>query len=278
MNWLLIFTSLFSVCQSTLTKLASDKDKDGGVMRFNAVELGASLVFFLAISLGGFSFHMPTFLYASLYGIAMFFSNLFGYLALMSGSMALSSLIVSYSVVIPCFFGIAFLKEDVSSLQIVGLLLLALSMLLLKRQADGGKMSKKWLIYVVVTFIANGVSSIVQKMHQTEYPELYCSEFMVYYITVTFVLFIIAAAVKKEKRSAGSAKYAIPAGILMGLSAYITLLLSATVNASVLFPITCIAQMLFKVVISKLLFKDKFSIAQLFGIGLGVISVLLVAG
>ena len=64
----------------------------------------------------------------------------------------------------------------------------------------------------------------------------------------------------------------------MGLSGYITLLLSATVNASVLFPITCIAQMVFKVIISKILFKDKFSIAQLCGIGLGAASVLLVAG
>ena len=62
----------------------------------------------------------------------------------------------------------------------------------------------------------------------------------------------------------------------MGIGNYITLILSSNVNASILFPITSIFSMLFNVTISKLYFKDTFNILQLAGIGIGVISVLLI--
>ena len=70
--------------------------------------------------------------------------------------------------------------------------------------------------------------------------------------------------------------YAVIVGILMGAGNYLTLVLSSKVNANVLFPIISVFSMLCKVIISKLYFKDKFSIIQLCGIGLGVFSVLLI--
>ena len=48
------------------------------------------------------------------------------------------------------------------------------------------------------------------------------------------------------------------------------------VCTSVLFPIISIVSMLFNVSVSKLYFKDKFNMIQFAGIGLGIISVLLI--
>lgn len=102
-----ILASMCTVGHSSVTKIASTKEKTAASMRFNALKVGASFVFFLLISFYNVQFHLPT-LFASFYGFALFFSTLFGYMALMCGSIALTSLIVSYSVIIPCLFGIFF--------------------------------------------------------------------------------------------------------------------------------------------------------------------------
>ncbi len=278
MIWILsaIFASMCTVGQSAFTKIASTKRKTNGLMYINTLKVGASLIFFLMISFYKMQFHVPTVLFASVYGFALFFSTLFGYMALMHGSMALTSLIVSYSVIIPCIFGIMFLDEAVSFIRILGIILLLISMYLLKQQAENIKMSKQWFVYVVITFLCNGICSVIQKLHQTVYPSSYCNEFMIYSIAVTFILFLAISICKKEEKNTGVMKYAVLAGILMGVGNYLTLVLSSKVDATVLFPIISVFSMLCNVIISKLYFKDKFSVMQLTGIGFGVLSVLFI--
>ncbi len=278
MIWILsaILTSMCTVGQSACTKIASTKGKTNGLMCFNTLKVGASLIFFLLISFYKLQFHMPTVLFAAVYGFALFFSTLFGYMALMHGSMALTSLIVSYSVIIPCIFGIMFLDEAASFVRILGIVLLLISMYLLKQQAENVKMRKQWFVYVVITFLCNGLCSVIQKLHQTVYPASYCSEFMIYSAVVTFILFLAIAICKKEGKNTGVMRYAVLAGILMGVGNYLTLVLSSKVDATVLFPIISVFSMLCNVIVSKLYFKDQFSVMQLAGIGMGVISVLLI--
>ena len=274
--WSAILASMCTVGQSTFTKIASTKEKIAGSMHFNALKVGASLLFFLLISFYKMRFHLPTVLFASGYGFALFFSTLFGYMALMCGSMALTSLIVSYSVIIPCFFGIFFLNEPVSFMQIFGIVLLLISMYLLKHQAENVKISKQWFVYVAVTFLCNGICSVIQKLHQMMYPSQYCNEFMIYSLCVAFILFLIITICKNEEKGTGVMRYAVIAGILMGLGNYLTLVLSSKVDATVLFPMISVFSMLCNVIVSKFYFKDKFNVTQLAGISIGVFSVLLI--
>lgn len=278
MIWILpaIFVSMSNVGQSTFTKIASTKGKTSGSMYINTLKVGAALVLFLLISFYKLQFHLPTLLFASIYGLALFFSTFFGYMALMSGPMALTSLIVSYSVIIPCIFGVILLDEAMSPIRVLGMVLLLISMYLLKQRSENVKSHKKWFMYVAITFLCNGIYSVIQKLHQTVYPSSYCNEFTIYSLFVTFILFFIITIYKKEGKCTGVTKYAVLAGILMGLGNYISLLLSSRVNATVLFPTITIFSMLCNVTVSKLYFKDKFSVMQLVGIGVGVFSVLLI--
>jgi len=276
MIFLAALVSVCNVLQSTFTKIASLKNKTSAPMYLNMLKTSASLVLFLIISAYKLQFHTPTLLYGSIYGVTLFFSTFFGFMALMNGSMALTSLLVSYSVIIPCAFGILFLNEAVSYMQIAGIIMLLVSMYLLKIRTGGEETKKKWFTYVAITFICNGICSVIQKLHQSAYPMLYCNEFMVYSLAVTFLLFVIISICKKEKKPTDGKKYAIVAGILMGIANYLTLVLSAKVNASVLFPVISISSMIINVTVSKLYFKDKLTPVQIAGIGLGVISVLFI--
>lgn len=271
-----IFASMCTVGQSAFTKIASTKEKTTGSMYINTLKVGASLIFFLLISFYKIQFHLPTVLFASVYGFALFFSTLFGYMALKYGSMALTSLIVSYSVIVPCIFSIIFLGETLSFVRILGIVLLLISMYLLKQQAENVRVNKQWFVYVAITFFCNGICSVMQKLHQTVYPSSYCNEFMVYSIVVTFILFLTTAICKKEEKNTGVMKYAVLAGILMGVGNYLTLVLSSKVDATVLFPIVSVFSMICNVIVSKLYFNDKFSVMQLTGICFGVFSVLLI--
>ena len=272
---LAILTSLCNVCQSTFTKLASSK-KETPLMSFNSIKVGAAFVLFLLLSLKGSALHLPTILFASIYGILLFFSTLFGYLALKSGSMALTSLIVSYSVIIPCLFGFIFLGEELTTLKLSGIICLFVSMFLLRKKSENIKAEKGWILYIAITFCCNGICSIIQKIHQIQYPAMYVNEFTVSSLFVAFIIFAIMSITKKETKSVPSKGYGALAGILMGTGNYLTLILSSKMDATVLFPLITISAMLINVTISKLLFKDKFNLIQLFGMALGIVSVLLI--
>lgn len=273
---LTVLTSVCNVGQSSFTKLSSAKGQTTGVMRINAVKVGTAFLIFFLISFYKLQLHLPTILFAVGYGVLLFGSNLFGYLALMRGSMAISSLIVSYSVLIPCIFGIAFLNESVTVLRIFGLVLLLVSMYFLRRNLGGdAKKSGRWLMYVVLTFLCNGVGSVLQKLHQTAYPGSYCNEFLLCALSVNLLLFTVIAIGRREKASGGTL-YAMLAGALMGAANYLTLFLSAKVSASVLFPMITVISALLNVTVSTLVFKDKFTLRQGIGILLGVVSVLLI--
>ncbi len=278
MIWILtaLFSGVCSVGQSTVTKIAATKNANHSIFHFNTYKVGAALLMFGCIFVFGFDLHIPTVLYSFIYGLALFFSSLFGYLALKNGSMALTSLIVSYSVIIPCLFGVIVLHEEITVLQIFGIFLLLLSMLLINKKSEHTVSKRLWFIYVSITFICNGVCSVIQKVHQSEYPARYINEFNLCSLTVTFILFLTASLIKGKSYSKAGRLPAIISGLLMGTANYLTLLLASKINATVLFPLISVFSMLCNVVVSKLYFKDTFRLVQLLGIGLGVLSVFMI--
>ena len=276
-----ILASLAGLCatsQSTLTKLAPGGEGKAYIMGFNTVKVGSAFLLFLLISLHSLSFHFETLLSASAYGLALFFSTLFGYLALACGSLALTSSIVSYSVVIPVVFGIIFLEEDINAVKLCGFVLLLVSLMMLKKPTKDVGGNKKWLLYLAITFLCNGTMSIIQKLHQTAFPLQYRNEFTIYSMFICLLLFALSAFLCRNdgKMKIENVKFAAPAGVLMGLNNYLTLSLSSLLDASVLFPTVSVFQVVFNLTFSKFIFNEKLSLLQIFGVVIGVISVLLI--
>ena len=271
-------SSSFSCAQSIITKIAAKKIRENGSFCFNALKAVSAFILFLLLSRGRIIFHGGTLLSASIYSAALSMSTLFGYFALMLGSMTLTSLIVSYSVVLPCIYGIAFLNEKLTAAQILGLLLLAVSLFLIlkMKENDSKRINLKWLLCVGITFFCNGICAIIQKAHQSAYPGSYCNEFMLFSLFFLSLVFVAATFIKKEKVRISQGKYAGPSGALMGLGNYITLLLSSKVRATLLFPMTTVFLVVLNTIASKLIFKDKLTVAHAAGIIIGVISVIII--
>ena len=275
-NYLLILTSsACSVSQSALNKMASKKYGIGSLNFVFWKSAAAGLLFF-CLCIGSLTLHLPTFVYGLIYGIGLLMSNVFGFLALSKGPMAITSLMCSYSIVMPCLFGVFYFKETVEWYQLVGFGVLALSMFLLRKKEKGVKIESGWGLCVAVTFFCNGISSIVQKLHQSEYPGLYCKEFSLAATFFVALILLVVYLVKKEKTTVNSVKFACPAGVLMGFANFLSLTLSATMDATVLFPLITISTIMLNCTLSRVLFKDRFSPAQIVGIILGAVSVILI--
>ena len=101
---------------------------------------------------------------------------------------------------------------------------------------------------------------------------------MIFSMLVSWLLFVIIWLVSGKESGDGvcHAKFALPAGVLMGFNNFLTLSLASKFNASVLFPTVSVFQTVFNLIFSKIFFKEKLNIRQIIGILVGVMSVILI--
>ena len=280
---LIVYISIIlaSVTQSATTKFFNKNSSNSAV--FNAVKSCTALVLFALIAAFGFTFHLPTVLFGFSYGACLCISMYAGYQALCRGPMALTSMLASFSVVIPLIWGITVGNETLKSLQYPALILLFLAIILTNADKIKAKKTTQtnnclWLLFVGITFACNGICSILQKQHQTLYPEAYSREFMLFAMLLCSVVFSISAFRKisvKELRGIKGKRYGVLSGLANGIANFLTLVLAGMENASVLFPIISAGTILASLVCGRLLFKEKLKTNHYAALAAGIVAVIL---
>jgi len=280
MNLLIYFcVILFSVTQSAGAKLFNRHSSDAVV--FNAVKALSALVPFALMAAFGFTFHLPTLFYGTLYGVCLCLSMLAGYKALTLGPMALTSMLSAFSVLIPLVWGVAVMHERMSLLQSIALVLLLASIVLINLRGIRDKASippqkhRAWLLFIGITFLCNGICSILQKQHQSAYPGSYSREFMLFAMLFCSVIFsAIAIFNGKPKRFSAvkGKRYGVIAGVANGLASFFTLILAGSENASVLFPLVSAGTILGALLCGRIVFGEKLSLNHYFALALGILA------
>ena len=272
---------LASVTQSATTKMFNQNASHPAV--FNAIKSCTALIPFALIAAFGFTLHLPTVLFGISYGASLCISMYAGYQALCRGPMALTSMLVSFSVVIPLVWGITVGNETLKMLQYPALVLLFLAIILTNADKIMAKKRTQthygtWLLFVGVTFACNGICSVLQKQHQTLYPEAYSREFMLFAMLLCSVIFSVAALRKisfKELKSIKGKRYGILSGLANGAANFLTLVLAGMENASVLFPIVSAGTILAALLCGRVLFKEKLKPNHYAALVTGVAAVVL---
>lgn len=264
------------ICSSSQSTISKKYSSAGGdTASFNISKAISGIAFFTIFGLlFGFEFHLPTLIFAIFYGVFLCAAMHCGLKALSMGPMAITSILASFSLIIPYFYGIIVWRETPSPFGIFGIIFLIVSVLMLNLRKESG-ISVKWSFYIFSTMLANGICSIIQKYHQTYFPSQYQSEFTVFsLITVLLILMTVQIATRhvKEIRLCGSG---FLAGILDNTAAYIVLYLAATEKAAVLFPVTSVLKIIAVWILGKIVFGEKLKGIQIFGLILGVLSVVL---
>ncbi len=281
LNSVLLILVIAGVSLQSVVKKAYNMKIGGGAYTFAAVSsLCAGTLFFL-MGLKGFKFEIGILSYSILFAISYGVGTVFSFLAIASGSLALTSLIISYSLIIPTFWGMLFLNEPTSPSLFIGLVFLFVSLLLINIKKESKKEKKaitlKWGIYVFLAFLGNGMCSTVQKLQQTAHNGAYKNEFMcIALFFVTVILFIMSFF--KEKTDikcsiTGGLKWMIICGLANGLVNLFVMILSNTIPASVMFPLISAGGIIATAAVSRFLYNEKLSVAQNIGLILGIISV-----
>lgn len=272
---LFICIIIFTVVQSSSTKLFSRINNDSAV--FNKIKSATAFLIFALMSISGFRLHTGTIFCGCLFGFLLYISMQTGYMALASGPMALTSMIVSFSVVIPVIYGICFRNETLGSFKIIGIVFFVAALIFTNINNVGtvrkNKADLKWGFFTAATFIANGFSSVLQKIHQEKYNSEYCLEFMFFAMLVCFILFIPLNCKQLSAKKLIGAKgreVAVLSGVANALTGYLTIKLAGFESASVLFPAISAGTILCTLAAGVIVFKEKLKhnhiIAFIFGI------------
>ncbi|MBQ9940524.1 MAG: hypothetical protein IJO74_03180 [Clostridia bacterium] len=262
--------------QNVTQKIYTEKTGESGAYLFSTLTSLFSMLFFIVTS-KGFDWNPGIIPYAIAFALSFALSGIFGVLAIAAGPLSLSSLMISYSLMIPTFYGIIFLKEPISAYFLTGLGLLAISLFLVNKKNDKCPVSLKWLFFVFLSFAGNGLCSTFQKMQQQAFDGNYKNEFMILSLAiVVFVLGITALITNKGnlKSYLYHARFtAVGCGIMNGMVNMLVMILSGIIAVSVMFPLISAGGIIVTYLVSKIFYKETLTKAQFAGFLTGIASI-----
>ena len=279
MNAILLISIIVGVsAQNIIKKPYTQKSGGKGAFIFGALSSLAAMIFFV-ISSGGFKWESGLIPYALGFALSYGTSTVFSVLATATGSLSLTALIISFSLMIPTFYGLIFLNDPVSVGLVPGLILLAASLVLINLKSDSVKITPKWLLYVFLAFVGNGMCSTVQKMQQVAYDGAYKNEFMIIALTAVVTGLLTVSFISEKSEIKCCIKFgwyfALPCGIMNGIVNLFVMLLSARMPVSLMFPLVSAGGIIITYFVSRFIYKEKLTRLQLIGFVLGIASVVL---
>lgn len=242
-------------------------------------------LFYLCYGKFRFTFDKTTTIFGGLYAVCYCVCTVALLKALKIGYVSLTSLIFSYSLILPALFGIFAYSTSPSVAFYFGLALFAVSLFFLgkkKTSEEKKSFSVKWLIYVLAAFFANGGCSILQTHQQRLCNGNYKSEFMLTAMIIVFVfcLIITLVCVKKNKDEIATNitkgwYAAIGYGVINALLNLFVMLAVAYLSPGVVFPVICGGGLILTLLLSVAIFKEKLNSYRIIGFVIGVISIVL---
>lgn len=263
--------------QSVFKKTYSRKCDNKGVFFFSALTSLAAAAFFLATS-SGLDFQAAFLPHSLFFGIAYATATVCEVIAVTSGPLSLTTLVISYSLMLPTLYGLVFLKEPISAGLIPGLVLLVISLFLIRSRGDSAPITPKWVVSVLLAFVGNGFCSIAQKVEQVAFDGAYKNEFMICALLfVAAVLFLFSLGGERKDMGMLFKKgwyLAVLCGAFNGLVNLFVMLLFDRMPSSLMFPLISAGQIVFTSLAAWLLFREKLSRSQLFGLIFGILAVI----
>ncbi len=283
MNTILLTAVIMGCALQQICKKECDKKSPNGVFSFSAATALFALLVFIPTKQGLLSIPPVLLIYSILFSFFYTLSTVTSYLALHTGSLSLTSLITSYSLIIPSFYGIMVLGEKISLTLFFGIGLLLVSLFLIN--CEGKKAERQisftWIIYVSLAFFGNGACSTVQRVQQLDYNGFYKNEFMFISLIITALsLFIFAIFSEKNNLGTNLKKgfiwYAL-CGLANGLVNLFVILLALRMPASVSFPIISAGGIITSAAMSIFIYKEKLSLTQVIGLILGTLAIVVLS-
>jgi len=278
-NYLLLTLTCIAVFAFTLCQKQYANRYQAFYPFFSMMALSAAAVF--ACTVTHWEFNGRMLLYASFFALPYLICVISEMQALSRGPLALFSLVISFSLLLPTFYGILFLQEPVTPTFIIGIVLVCITLLLVGWPQKGEKLTKitpVWLILVGLAFVGNGMCSVTQRLGQEKTGNVSMMMLIALLeIALVNLLLTFLSGKRPERKKAvrHGWYYAVGAGLFNGLTNYLVTVLNTRMSASIMFPVIGAMGLILSFIASLLFYKEKYSRLQLAGFALSVVSVVI---
>lgn len=280
LNAIFLCASVIGIsAQGVIKKFYNGRAKNRGVLIFGAVSVLSACLFFIVSGGFKFDFEVGILPYAMGFAVSYGTAIVAGFLAIKWGALSLTSLITSYSLIIPTFYGLIFLDEPSSLTFWIGLSLLLVSLFLINSRKAELKISVRWVVAVALAFLGNGVCSAVQNASLRRFDGAYKNEFMIVSLLVVSVILFFAAFIAER----GDIGYTVRrggylmvlCGVANGAVNLFVMLLATRMRASLMFPIISAGGIILTWTVSRFIYKEKLTVSQNFALVFGIAAVIL---
>lgn len=276
MNAAYLIATVLAIAGQNIMKKVYNVRTGGGVYFFTMVSALAATLFFV-LSADSLQWNPALLPYSAAFGAAYAVTVVFSVVAVSCGSLSLTTLINSYSLMLPTFYGLLLLREPVSAGLIPGIVLLVVSLVLINKKTESTPITPKWVICVILAFVGNGLCSIFQKVQQSSFDGAYKSEFMILALVMVVVvmgLMLLKSERHKVKHCAAKGWWCcVAGGALNGMVNLFVMILAGTMPVSLMYPIISAGGIVVTFFVSRWIYHEKLSRRQLIGFALGILSV-----
>lgn len=278
MQYILLAAAVICMsAQQIVQKEYNRKAEQPKMFMFVAFSSIAAMLLFAAASGGNLTFKTGIFGYSAAFAGAYMAATVGLVFALRYGSLAITSLVMSYSLVIPTLYGILFLGESIGAVGIIGVIMLCMSLFLLNAKKEKVKVNVKWVIFLVMAFVGNGMCSTIQKIQQLNSGGAYKNEFMIAALAISAAVMLVLSFFTERNKSDLTflIKYSVPNGLFNGAVNLLILILTGLIPNAILFPSVSAGGIALSLVMALFIYKEKLSLQQKLGYIMGVTSVIL---
>lgn len=230
-----------------------------------------------------FSFDPKVLLYSVGFGICYIFATVAQIHALRYGPLSLTSLLYKLSSIGATIWGFIFWGDKPSLTVIAGLLLVIVSMVTcLYQKNEQHKVSPKWLLFAILSFLGNTGCTIIQKQQQLDFNHQHGNMMMFFALIIAALVCVFLFLQARPENPAAiirSTGY-IPAasGVLnMALNLLVILLTATTLPSGLIYPTIGVGGLIMLSLASRFIFQEKLSTRQWIGMGIGIVAVLLLS-
>jgi|LSQX01.3.fsa_nt_gb drug/metabolite transporter (DMT)-like permease len=283
-------TLLISICLGTSKNIVSKAGNHifsdlANILQTNVITAVFGLIIFGISGINHMIFSNTTLIIlALLYGLFTMLSQMLYIDAVELSPVSVCSLIYSCGFLIPTLFAVLFFKEGFSLFQLVGVAILVLSIFLVTGNIQSSK-NFKGILLALLAMVCSGCVGVLQKLFTTvdfafELNDFLFLSFMFMLIISLFLKAFISENRKNDikiKINFTNAFYPVALSLSVVFGNKLNLYLSGVIPGIIFFPCVnggCIA---LTTLSSKILFKEKLTTIQWFGILGSIIAITLIA-
>ena len=283
MNYIILALVAFGVFIQSLLQKQYNIKMDGisnANYVFNFIMSAGALLVTGLIYCFNITFNYKTFLFSFCFAATFSVSIVFQFLAIKSGPFSLTSLFISFSLIIPTLYGIIFLKEKISVSGGMGIVFLIISLIMVNKYKSEQKILKRWFLYIALAFVGNGLCSTIQKMFQT-YQNGSSFEFMFFAMLFATFVFLSLLFFRRPQKIRNIIKagggYAVGTGVTNAAVNLAMIYLASRLDASVLYPGVSAGGLALTFLFAVSIYKEKLNSVQYIGYFLGIVSIILLS-